>query len=68
MPHSAMSDRETIEIAIDDTTFSGTYYVKRGMITVSYGYWQISTEIGGMPPASLARRLLRELLAGKPTD
>ena len=46
----------------------GSYYVGRDTITVSYGTHQMVTSLGKMPPATLARMILREMVAGKSKD
>ncbi|HWI05560.1 MAG TPA: hypothetical protein VNT52_17270 [Acidimicrobiales bacterium] len=54
--------RSEITVEIDGQTFSGSYEVARGIITVSTAYGRKSTQVGSTPPDTLARILLRELV------
>ena len=52
-------------ISIDhkNKVYQGGYFLERGMITVSYGTLQSVAQLGPIPPAMLARMMLRELVA-----
>ena len=52
-----------IQVEIDGKTYHGSYRVERGRITVSTLEGQKGAELGRMPEMTLARRLLRELVA-----
>jgi hypothetical protein len=55
-----------IEIEFKGKTVKGRYYVERNVVTVSTWADRKSTQVGGSPPESIARRLLHELAeAGK---
>ena len=61
-------DWKNIEIQIDGRTVRGTYYVEKGIVTVTTLYGRKSTQVGGSSPESIARLLLRSLDAeGKTT-
>jgi hypothetical protein len=51
----------TVEIEFGGRTVSGFYRVKRGLISVSTSQGSKATQVGGSPPESLARVMLREL-------
>jgi hypothetical protein len=51
----------TIECGGGGCVVSGSYSVARGLITVSNGHGTKVTQVGGSPPAILARIMLREL-------
>ena len=42
------------------------WYVEKDTLTVSYGTSQIVTSLGQMSPATLARMILRVIVAGNP--
>jgi hypothetical protein len=55
-----------VEIEVDGVVHVGQYWKHNGMITVSNGEQQKTTQIGGHPPDLLAKMLLREIV--KPRD
>jgi hypothetical protein len=55
-----------VQIDLDGKSYVGGYFVERGMITVSYGLRQTTTQLGGSTAAGLARILLSELVRGNP--
>ena len=48
--------------------FQGSYYTVGDVITVSYDKRQIAAPLGKMPPVTLARMMLREMVAGRPGE
>ena len=61
--HSAIPDEISVEV--DGKTYTGSYVVEGGTITVTYGLRKQSTHAqGGPSDVHLARRLLRELVSG----
>ena len=48
--------------------YQGSYYVAGNLVTVSYGTHHIVALLGNMPPTTLARMTLREMVAGKPRE
>jgi hypothetical protein len=50
-----------ISFEIGDRRVHGLYRVEHGILTVTYEGREKSTQLGGMPPETLARQLLREL-------
>ena len=46
----------------------GSYYVEGRTISVLYGTSQIVTLLGRMPPATLAKMILRAIAEGKPKE
>ena len=56
------SQRFDIEIEDFGQQHRGTYTVNQGVVTVEYGGRTKSTQVGGSPPATLARVLLGELV------
>jgi hypothetical protein len=55
-------DWNSIEIQIDGRAVKGSYYVERGMVTVTTAYGQETTQLGGSPADSIARQVLRDLV------
>ena len=63
-----MADRITppatrISIEHKNKVYQATYIVEKGMVTVSYGMLKSAAQLGQMPPATLAKMMLRELVA-----
>ena len=60
------SPPETVRIDHEGKTYTGSYTVEGGMITVSYGDLRKTTQLGGSAshPTSLARLLLWEMVKG----
>ena len=54
--------RNEISVAVGDRIIRGWYLSRRGMVTVTSEFGEKTTRIGGVPPESLARTMLRELL------
>jgi hypothetical protein len=54
--------RNEISVTVDDRTVRGWYLTKRGMVTVTSEFGDKTTRISNVPPWSLARMMLRELL------
>jgi hypothetical protein len=50
-----------VSIEWEGKKYAGSYYVEKGMITVSGSWGQKSTQVGNSPPELLARIMLREL-------
>ena len=48
--------------------YQGSYHIGRNTMTVSYGRRQMVTSLGKMPPVTMARMILREMVAGKPRE
>jgi hypothetical protein len=60
-----MKYRETqIVIEHKRKVYQGSYIVEHGQITVSHGDRQMVTRLGPVPPATLARMILREMVSG----
>jgi hypothetical protein len=57
-----MTTSEFVEVQIDGKTYSGTYEVVSGVVTVSTPYGRKSTQVGSSPPRVVARSLLRDLV------
>ena len=55
--------RAKISVELDGKTYTGSYNVKRGVVTVSTLKGHKSTQVGGSPPEVIARMLLRELVS-----
>jgi len=53
--------RHPVTIEFDGHSVSGTYSVRAGMIRVFTDYDRKCTHVGAVPPAMLARIMLREL-------
>ena len=51
-----------VEIEVDGVVHVGQYWQHNGMITVSNGEQQKTTQVGGSPPGVLAKMLLREIV------
>ena len=45
--------------------YQGSFYVERGLITVSYGAQKNVTQMGEMLPITCAKMILREIVGGK---
>jgi len=57
-----MEDRVTIKIGNQE--HSAPYSVERGIVTVRHPlYGSRSTQVGGSPPETIARMLLREIVS-----
>jgi hypothetical protein len=50
-----------VSFEVGDRRVHGLYKVEHDMITVTYNGREKTTQVGGMPPETLARQLLREL-------
>jgi len=68
VPRKQRNDRFTefhdVSIEFEGRIISGTYSVRRGLVSVSTGYCgggSKSTQVGGSTPVGLARIMLREL-------
>jgi hypothetical protein len=48
--------------------FQASFYVERGMITVSYGACKLAMQLDRIPAAMLARMMLREMVATNPGE
>ena len=57
-----VSERGTVEIERDGQVHQGHYSVSRGMLTVSLGDADKTTQLGGIAAPTLARQLLSELV------
>lgn len=53
---------DTITVESEGKTYTASYNVSKGVITVSTGLDSKSTQVGGLPPEHLAKLLLRELI------
>lgn len=51
-----------VTMTVEGKTYSGTYEVAGGVVTVRTAYGSRSTQIGGSPPDVVAGWLLRELV------
>jgi hypothetical protein len=60
-----VSDSE-ISVAVGNRVVRGRYRTNRGMVTVISEFGEKTTRIGAVPPKSLARMMLRELLTTQP--
>jgi hypothetical protein len=56
-----MSKRFPVTIEYAGRAVSGTYSVRAGLISVSTDCDRKSTHVGAVPPAALARIMLREM-------
>ncbi len=60
--------REPVAVTIDGRRYAGSYYIERGMVTVeTFDYGRKTTQVGGSPPATIAQKLLRELVSERKT-
>jgi len=55
----------TFTIQHDGKDYSGFYCVEKDMITVNSAYGDKTAHLGSMPPQTLARMLLREIIIEK---
>jgi hypothetical protein len=55
-----------VEIEFEGKTYTGSYTVEQGMITVSNLYGRKVTQVGSSSPASLARIMLAEIVREDP--
>ena len=57
---------EAVEVELGGETYAGSYIVSghgsRRLVTVSWGWYSKTTQVGGSPPRSIARMLLYELV------
>ena len=67
MKYRATPAGTTVVIEHKGKVYQGAYHVERGLITVSYDNRQVVTKTGPMPPATLARMILREIVSGEST-
>jgi hypothetical protein len=63
MKYRATPPETRISIDHKNKVYQATYFVEKGMVTVSYGTLKAVTQLGRMPPATLAKMMLRELVA-----
>lgn len=55
--------RSEITVTVEGKTFTGSYYVESGVVTVIYGDKQPnSSQTGGTPAEHVARMLLKEIV------
>jgi hypothetical protein len=54
--------KREVSIEYKGKTYNATYTVEKGIITVSTLYGKKATQVGGSPPESLARIMIRELV------
>lgn len=62
MTHEFITTPIIVEVAVAGQIYRGTYTVGRDVIRVRTAYGEKTTQLGPMPPAVLARLLLRELV------
>ena len=55
---------QQVTIDFDGKSYSATYFVSSKVVTVNTLYGKSSTQVGGSPAESIARRLFREILEG----
>ena len=53
---------EELAVVIDGVTHRGTYYIQNKMLYVQSSYGEKCTQVGGVPPKTLASLLLAELV------
>lgn len=53
-----------VSVEIDGKTYTGSYVVEGGTVTVTYGLRTMSTHSSGGPNDHVARGLLRDLVPG----
>jgi len=53
-----------VSITLRGTTYSGTYILTKGVLTVTYAGKSKSTQLGGMDAEMLAKQLLAEMPKG----
>jgi hypothetical protein len=63
MKYSAIPPKTRISIEHKNKVYQATYFVEKGRIMVSYGTLKSVAKLGPMPPATLAKMMLRELVA-----
>jgi hypothetical protein len=63
MNHRVTHPETRISIEHKNKVYQARYFVEKGMVTVSYGTHKSVTRLGPMPPAMLAKMMLRELVA-----
>jgi hypothetical protein len=51
-----------VELELDGTRFAGSYSVESGVVTVVYGRFTKSTQVGDSSSERVAKMLLRELV------
>ncbi|PHJ56862.1 hypothetical protein VF14_24035 [Nostoc linckia z18] len=56
------SESKTVIYEQDGRTYTGTYKLERGIITVSFDLQDKTTQLGNMPEELLARLLMSELV------
>ena len=56
------TNRGQVRIEHDGKTYRASYKVEKGILTVSVGDRIISTPLRSMPPETLARMILREMV------
>jgi hypothetical protein len=66
---SGHAPRETpIMIDHNGKVFQGSYHIERDTITVSYETRRLVARLDRIPAPTLARMMLREMIAGKPRE
>jgi hypothetical protein len=58
------SKAKEIQVTENGQEIKGRYIIRGKMITVLYGMGEVTTQLGGSSPESLARIILRELITG----
>ena len=56
-----MTNERQVTVDLEGESFTGTYTVSRGVVTVTAYFGTKSTQLGGGTPESVARMLLHEL-------
>ena len=55
--------KQSISIVVNGKTYNGSYGISGKLLTVSYGGDSKKTQVGNLPPETLARMMLGELVA-----
>ncbi len=57
-----IQNRGTVTVAHEGKSYTASWHVEKGVITVSTASGRKSTQLGDSPPESLARMMLREAI------
>jgi hypothetical protein len=71
--HDPFAQWRPLSFELNGQTYAGLYKAADGCVTVRVTrpdgmYWENSTHLGGSPPATTARHLIREILDGQLTS
>jgi len=66
MPRKLSSAPQDVSIEKDGKTYTGKFEVTKGIVTVTYNMEMKRTQVGGSPPAVIAKLLLYEMVCAIP--